>query len=90
MVKNIEPMPNNLLKFIRLKNNAVVIFSRDIQHSTFKSLNPVSAGFCMVDSEHKKVLCTGESVSLELKSDEQEDSEIATLQVFGQYPKFDS
>jgi hypothetical protein len=78
-------MPNNLLKFIRLQNNAVVIFSRDIQHSTFKSLNPVSAGFCMVDSEKRKVFCTGESVTLELKSDEEEDSAIATNQVFGHY-----
>ena len=71
-------------KFVRLKEyNEVIIFPCVIEHSRFKYLNPVSAGFCYVNAEEERVDCFGESYSLDLKSDSKQDTLIATKQIFG-------
>lgn len=68
-------------KYVRLKQyDTIIIFSEVTNHSEFKHMNPVSAGFCYFSNN--KVVCYGESVSLRLKS-ALEDSEIATTQIFG-------
>lgn len=68
------------LKYVRVGNN-VILFSETLLHSTFKYLEPTSAGFCTIDYPNRKVVCYGESISLKLKSDV-EDSDIATLHLF--------
>ena len=68
-------------KYVRLNQyNEIIIFPEVINHSTFKYLNPISAGFCHI--QDRKVVCFGDSVSLNLKSKE-DDSEKATFQLFG-------
>ncbi len=68
-------------KYVRLKDyDEIIIFPLVLEHSTFKYLKPISAGFCYVRNE--EVSCFGSSFSLNLKSDA-EDSKIATKQLFG-------
>lgn len=68
-------------KYVRLKEyNQIIIFHTIIEHSTFRNLNPISAGFCYVHDD--KVACFGESISLGLKGME-DDTYIATKQLFG-------
>lgn len=69
-------------KYIRTKENEVVIFPCTISHDEFKHWHPVSAGFCYVNPKSESVDCFGESISLNLKSDES-DTKYATKQVFG-------
>ena len=69
------------LKYVKLSNDNVIIFDCEIQHDTFKNLNPVSAGFCRVRSN--KVYCYGNSYSLGLESVMREDTMQATRCVFG-------
>ena len=71
---------NKQNKYIRTDKDEIVIFPMDIEHSTFKSLNPISAGFCVIEDDC--VTCLGDSFSLNLGSKE-DDSQLATLQVFG-------
>ena len=68
-------------KYVRLKEyNQIIIFPTIIEHSSFKNMDPISAGFCYVNSD--KISCFGESISLRLEGME-DDSFIATKQVFG-------
>jgi hypothetical protein len=69
-------------KYVRLANyGEFIFFSEIIEHSTFKHLNPVSAGFCYLN-ETGIVKCFGCSESLGIESKE-EDSRLATRQVYG-------
>jgi hypothetical protein len=70
-------------KFVRLPNNEVIIFSNKIEHVAFSKLNPVSAGFCVIDIDDKRVNCFGESHTLQLEADEYLDTDHATSQIFG-------
>jgi len=75
---------NTKLKFVRLKQyNEVIIFPCVIEHSKFKHLNPISAGFCYILGDEQRVNCFGESYSLGLKADEKQDTIEATKWVFG-------
>jgi hypothetical protein len=68
-------------KYVRLKDyNEIIIFPEIIEHSTFRNLEPVSAGFCYINKDH--IACFGKSISLRLDSKE-DDSFWATKQVFG-------
>ncbi len=69
-------------KFVRI-SSSVIIFPCLLEHSTFKHLNPESAGFCYVNADKQSVNCFGESYSLRMKANEKEDSLAATLQIFG-------
>jgi hypothetical protein len=74
-------MDDTKLKYVRLAEyDEIIIFPMILEHSTFKYLNPISAGFCYIDDG--KVSCFGNSVSLKLNSME-DDSKLATKQVFG-------
>lgn len=69
-------------KYVRLKEyGQIIIFPCIIQHSKFKSFNPITAGFCYIDNQ--KIKCFGESISLDLKSDPEKDTILATKQIFG-------
>lgn len=70
-------------KYVRIKEyNGKIIIPCFVEHSCMENLNPVSAGFCLVDADNKKVFCYGSSELLNLKSDENDTKE-ATKQVFG-------
>ena len=68
-------------KYVRLKEyNQIINFHTCTEHSTFRYLNPISAGFFYVHSD--KVSCFGKSISLNIEGME-DDSYIATKQIFG-------
>jgi len=68
-------------KYVRLKKyNLIIIFHPAIEHSEFKNMDVISAGFCYVHED--KVVCFGGSFSLNLESME-DDTEIATKQIYG-------
>lgn len=68
-------------KYVRVEPyNQIIIFNAMTDHSTFKNLNPVSAGFCYIDAG--KVSCFGHSVTLGIDSNKG-DSFHATKQLFG-------
>ena len=70
-------------KYIRLERyNEFIFFPEIIEHSQFRNLKPISAGFCYLDNDDNIVNCFGESVSLGLKSKE-DDTKLATKQVYG-------
>lgn len=71
---------SNQQKYIRTEGDEIVIFPMGIEHSNFIALKPISAGYCMIDDNI--VTCLGDSHSLQMES-KADDSEIATLQVFG-------
>jgi len=71
-------------KYIKTENNQIIIFPAEFNHSQFKYLNPVSAGFIMIKNERKEghnfpsaiIKCYGKSVTLGLDSDP-EDTKLA-------------
>ena len=68
-------------KYVRLKDyNEIIIFPQILEHSKFRNMNPISAGFCFIDNG--KIDCFGESVSLRIESMD-DDSFMATKQIFG-------
>jgi hypothetical protein len=70
-------------KYVRIKEyDSFIFFPEIIEHSAFKHLNPISAGFCYLNNDDDVVKCFGRSVSLRLDSDP-EDTELATKQVYG-------
>jgi hypothetical protein len=70
-------------KYIRTKENKIIVFSALFIHSDFKMYNPVSAGFInfLIDND-KNIICEcyGKSVSLELES-RVGDSRLAQIQI---------
>jgi hypothetical protein len=73
-------------KYIRTSENEIIVFSELQQHSEFKSFNPISAGFISIGIRDGNPDCTchGESVSLGLKSME-DDTRLARKQILGDY-----
>jgi hypothetical protein len=68
-------------KYVRLKEyDEIIIFPQILEHSEFRNLNPISAGFCYVNKDN--ISCFGRSISLNLDSLE-DDTKMATKQVFG-------
>lgn len=72
-----------LLKYVRIAGDKIIIFPMTIQHTEFRQLHPITAGLCSIDAEKKRVICSGASLTLNLPSDEETDSNLATLQLFG-------
>jgi len=71
------------IKYIVTKNEVVVVFSELMQHSQFKHLEPISAGFISFGVNKQgnpSCSCYGESISLGLKSDEERDTILAKYQ----------
>jgi len=65
-------------KYIRTKEDEIIIFSEIQKHSDFKCFYPVSAGFI----NRKTLECYGESISLRMKSGEG-DTDLARIQFGG-------
>jgi len=73
------------VKYIRTKDNKIIVFSELQLHSEFKRFEPISAGFIIFSTDDNKnpdCLCYGESVSLDLKSKE-DDTRLAKRQILG-------
>ena len=70
-------------KYIRLKTDEIIFFPATLMHSDFKIFNPITAGFCEIDEIEKRIFCFGNSISLGLSSEIEEDSKLATIQMFG-------
>ena len=74
-------------KYIKTEDKKIVVFPELFQHSEFRNLKPISAGFISIGAKGKgepSCTCYGESVSLGLKSDP-EDTDLATRQILGGY-----
>lgn len=69
------------VKYVKLQSGEVILFPANIEHDTFRNLNPVTAGFCSIEND--RVECFGESYSLKLKSDARQDTLDATKHYFG-------
>lgn len=72
------------LKYVKVPPyNNIIIFPDNIQHAEFQLMAPISAGFCHIDAKNQEIVCYGDSYSLQLKSDNRQDSFEATKQFFG-------
>lgn len=72
-------------KYIKTKDNKIIVFSDLQNHDEFKTFNPVSAGFISIgigDDRNPDCTCYGDSVSLGLKSME-DDTKLAKKQILG-------
>ena len=73
-------------KYVVTKNNVMIVFSDLLEHSTFRGHDPISAGFLSIGATAKyepTIQCYGESVSLDIKSREEEDTALAKRQILG-------
>ena len=71
-------------KYIITKDKKIIVFSELLQHSEFKHFQPISAGFISFGVNKQgnpSCSCYGESISLGLKSNPDEDTEIAKRQL---------
>lgn len=74
------------VKYVKTKENVIIVFSELLQHSDFRGFEPVSAGFISIGATDKyepSCTCYGESISLKLKSDPEIDTELARKQILG-------
>ena len=74
----------NTVKYIRTKDNEIIIFGEIMLHSRFRNFNPVSAGFISFGLDelgNPTCSCYGESISLGLKSNPEEDTKYAKYQL---------
>ena len=74
------------VKYVKTKDNEIIVFSELLQHSEFRGFEPVSAGFISIGATGKHeptISCYGKSISLDLPSDPEVDSELARKQILG-------
>lgn len=74
----------NKAKYIITSDNSIIIFDSTFNHSDFRHFNPIRAGFISFGSTkdgNPSCLCQGESYSLKLGSDSEQDTLIAKLQL---------
>lgn len=71
------------VKYVITKDKEIIVFSELFNHSDFRSNNPISAGFISfgVKDGNPTCSCYGESISLGLKSNPEEDTMIAKRQL---------
>jgi hypothetical protein len=75
-------------KYIKTKDKEIIVFGEIMLHSDFRGMNPVSAGFISFginEEGHPTCSCYGESISLRLQSDEEEDTFLAQSQLGFRY-----
>ena len=73
-------------KYIKTKDKQIIVFSEYYTHDQFSNFEPISAGFISIGTETQGDIdcrCYGDSVSLGLKADEKEDTELARQQILG-------
>jgi hypothetical protein len=72
------------VKYIKTKDKEIIVFGDIIVHSDFIDMNPISAGFISFGTNedgNPTCRCYGESISLGLESDEEEDTFLAKSQL---------
>ncbi len=70
-------------KYIKTKNDEIIVFSELQKHSDFRMFEPISAGFILFRTKEDFKIdceCYGESISLNLKC-HYEDSFLAKRQI---------
>ena len=75
-------------KYIKTKDKEIIVFGEIMVHSDFKNMNPISAGFISFginEEGNPTCSCYGESISLRLPSDEEEDTFLAQSQLGFRY-----
>ena len=75
-------------KYIKTKDKEIIVFGEIMLHSDFKHMDPISAGFISfgIDEDGNPTCrCYGESISLGLSSDEEEDTFLAQSQLGFRY-----
>jgi hypothetical protein len=75
-----------MAKYIKTNDKKIIVFSGLNNHSDFEKFNPVSAGFIRfeIDIEgNANCICYGKSISLQMDSDENEDTMLANMQITG-------
>jgi hypothetical protein len=75
-------------KYVRTYDDKIIVFSELHQHKEFKSFQPVSAGFISIGvgkDGNPDCTCYGESISLGIKSNEEEDTFLARKQILGHF-----
>jgi hypothetical protein len=76
-------------KYIKTKENQIIVFSALLTHSQFRMYKPISAGFINFKTDdlgNTFCECYGQSISLDfLKSNPVEDSELANRQILGNF-----
>lgn len=73
-------------KYIKTKDKQIIVFGAYFTHDQFKQFEPISAGFIDIGTDKNGFLdcsCYGESISLGLKADKKEDTELARNQILG-------
>jgi hypothetical protein len=76
----------NKVKYIKTIDRQIIIFGELYTHDMFRNFNPVSAGFIGFGQDKDGQItceCYGESISLGLKADVKEDTELARNQILG-------
>jgi hypothetical protein len=76
------------VKYIKTKDNEIIVFGEIMVHSDFRNMNPVSAGFISFginEDGNPTCECYGGSISLGLPSDEEEDTRLAQRQLGFRY-----
>ena len=72
------------VKYIVTEDNEIIVFGEIMQHSDFRHMNPIRAGFISfgVNKEGNPTCsCYGKSISLGMASDPELDTQIAKLQL---------
>ena len=72
------------VKYVITKNKEIIVFSELFNHSDFRDNDPISAGFISFGVNNQgnpTCSCYGESISLGLKSNPEEDTMIAKRQL---------
>jgi hypothetical protein len=71
-------------KYVITEHGKIIVFPELIQHSSFRNFNPISAGFIyfgLNENGNPTCHCYGESYSLNLKSNPEEDTKLAQIQL---------
>jgi hypothetical protein len=74
----------NKVKYIRTKDDEIIIFGEIMQHKDFRNFSPVSAGFISfgINKEGNPTCsCYGESISLNMESNPEDDTMYAKRQL---------
>lgn len=75
-----------MAKYIKTNDKKIIIFSELNNHSDFKNFNPTSAGFIRFETDvagDVNCVCYGSSLSLQIDSDQLEDTMLANMQITG-------
>lgn len=70
-------------KYICTDKKEIIIFPTTMHHDQFPHLNIISAGYISIDKDYNKAFCYGSSEKLNIKADEERDSELANIMLFG-------